>query len=96
MFVLMLLAACSGSSEIVGDATAGETLYADNCVVCHGDDGTAGIGGAADLTFEINDAGDASISDTILNGNGDMAAVAGLDEQDAADIIAYMHQAFGG
>lgn len=86
-FVLSLFAlACTTDSGIEGDATAGEAVYADNCAVCHGDDGTGGgaypsiVGVAAD-----------EIEEYVINGEGDMPAFGDtLSEQDIADVVAYV------
>jgi mono/diheme cytochrome c family protein len=68
-----------------GDATAGETLFADNCASCHGADATGGSG--PDLSFGL---GDEDEVETILNGEEDMPAFADtLSDQDIADIIAW-------
>jgi len=78
--------ACATESEIVGDADAGSTVYADNCTSCHGADG-AGVSGPAlaGLTDE------ASMEAKIVDGAGGMPAFGeSLDEQDVADVIAYI------
>lgn len=50
----------------------GEKLYAAKCIVCHGNDGKAGIGGASDLSISLLDkAGSVQI---ITNGRKAMRA----------------------
>jgi mono/diheme cytochrome c family protein len=100
MFLIAFLVACTDGkdtgTEIVGNATAGEAVYTANCVSCHGADGMAGTGGAADLTVKVNELSDAELATVINDGKGTMAGMsASLDEQDVADVIAYMHEAFG-
>lgn len=46
---------------------SGAEIYSVNCVVCHGDDGSEGIGGAANLQTSVYSI--AEIKDVILNGN---------------------------
>lgn len=45
---------CGGNSEAAKKeskgAVNGEQIYADNCVICHGKDGKAGMSGATDLS----------------------------------------------
>jgi mono/diheme cytochrome c family protein len=88
----------TGDGGVVGDATHGEMLYTAKCVACHGADGKAGvvIGGvaAADLTFEITDLTDEELADVIKNGKGAAMPPQYTDEQDIADVIAYMHATF--
>lgn len=100
MLLLAFLMACSGGDDtggVVGDATAGEALYTSNCVSCHGADGTGVTAEAADLTFEINDLSDAELTVVINDGKESMPGFSStLDAQAVADIIAYMHEAFGG
>lgn len=90
---LFALFACSGSEDtIVGDATAGETVYATTCAGCHGTDGEGGTGPA--MTDEVPELTDEEIEDVILNGAGTMAPV-DLIDQDRADVIAYLRATFG-
>lgn len=57
LVLLVNLSACdtTNSPATVKQALAkepdanGAAIFADNCVVCHGPDGTSGIGGAANL-----------------------------------------------
>lgn len=95
MFLMTLLVACAGDEpEIVGNAAAGATLYSTNCVSCHGQDGTAGISDASDLTVEVPALDDAEIEDVVLNGKEAMAPFP-FDEQEMADLLAHLRATFG-
>ena len=89
MLMLMWLVACGPE----GDAANGEALYAASCVSCHGAGGDLGVetGGvaAANLQEEVPESDDAELADVIQGGEGAMAPVA-LDDQETADVIAYM------
>ena len=91
MFFL-LLAACAGSDLPVGDATAGADLYASTCASCHAADGTGGAGPS--LVSATPGKSDAELTDIIQNGTGDMAAQ-GLDDQQTADVVAFLVQSWG-
>jgi cytochrome c6 len=45
---------CGGKNEATKTeqtgAVSGEQIYADNCMICHGKDGKAGMSGATDLS----------------------------------------------
>ena len=78
--LLSILIACSGSSGYdysSGDATAGATVYADTCAVCHADDAHGIKGSGVDLEEPFTNDADADIADAIINGYGDMAAKIG-------------------
>ncbi len=77
-----------------GDATAGETVYAQNCVACHSTDGTGGVG--SDLTAELPNLSDEEIVETIYTGSGAMSGFGTLiDDQGIADVTAYIKAEFG-
>ena len=73
---------------IDGDAASGEGLYADNCALCHGDDGSGGSGSSL-----LGKSDEAEIVETILFGE-DGTAMAPfedqLDDQEIADITAFV------
>jgi alcohol dehydrogenase (cytochrome c) len=75
-----------------GDATAGKTVFADNCAVCHGAQGTGGNGGP-DLTA-IPSAKDArTVQAQVTNGGGGMPAFKGqLSTKQINDVTAYVTQ----
>lgn len=84
---------------LTGDPTAGEAVYTANCASCHGASGlgvddpdTTTLTGP-NLTEAAGEAGeDAEFVDIILYGQGDMTAFETvLDDQEIADVLAYMH-----
>ena len=92
MLILSLFFAGCASSQasdilaLTGDATVGETLFADNCASCHGADATGGSGPSL-----VGEGFDEEQVDTILAGEEDMPAFGGdLQDQDIADIIAWL------
>ncbi len=93
---LFLLVACGGTSTdtaaLTGDATAGADVFATSCAACHGANGEGGSGPA--MTDEVPGKTDAEVQDIILNGDGSMAPVP-LEDQDLADLIAYLRAEFG-
>ncbi len=86
---------------LTGDVAAGETVYADNCAVCHLEDGTGDSNGGqgVDLVQLLIDEpnGEHDFIGTIITGEGEMTAFGdALEDQQIADVMAYMHDAFGG
>ena len=98
-FLLMTLA-CSGGKDsgsarvddvlaLTGDATAGETVYADNCASCHAADASGDIG----PTLQGLDDPDEDLVNWILFGKeSGMPGFDGtIDDQGIADVLAYLH-----
>jgi len=86
LFLALLLPLVACGSSLTGDATAGATVYADNCASCHGADATGGSGPNLVGEVETDEA-----TDIIMNGKEAMPAFADiLSEQDVADVIAYL------
>lgn len=85
------LVACAGDksgTDLTGDPVAGEAIFADNCAVCHGADGTGGSG--PDVTGESDEA---EIREIVTDGSGEMTAFGDLlSEQEIADVAAYVAQ----
>lgn len=81
VLTLGLVQACGGGSSERGSADTattpaksvdGKSLFESKCVVCHGSDGTAGIGGAANLaTSTLSEAASEAV---VANGRGAMRA----------------------
>lgn len=63
-----------GETKPANDNTAatdpGAQLYKDNCVICHGEDGKAGMSGASDLSVSVLSA--QNTIDVITNGRNTM------------------------
>lgn len=82
-----------------GDATAGETVFGNTCINCHGATGDQGtdINGtpAADLNVRVPAMTDEAIAAQVQNGGSAMPAQ-GLDDTDTADVVAYVRATFGG
>lgn len=93
----MSLAGCGDKGDdtggLVGDATAGETVFNDVCTACHGADGLGSEGYSPSLADETLDLSDEEIRDVILNGYGEMPAQ-DMTEQEVADVIAYMNATY--
>lgn len=97
----VLLAGCGGGgAQIEGDAVArGETLFANNCAVCHGEAGVGTTTGPP-LVHEIYEPGhhsDESFHRAVAEGVdphhwdfGPMMPIPGLDTDEVDDIIAYV------
>jgi alcohol dehydrogenase (cytochrome c) len=76
-----------------GDATAGRSVFADNCSVCHGDRGTGGNGGP-DLTTMPLARTIAGVTRQVTGGGGGMPAFGGqLSDRQIADVAAYVTSA---
>jgi len=81
------------------DLALGETVYADNCAECHGEDLRGTDRGPSHLSqvYEPGHHPDASFAAAIAQGSaqhhwdfGDMPPVEGLDEAETAAVIAYV------
>jgi mono/diheme cytochrome c family protein len=89
---LVALAACNGDGDgtgtLEGDPVAGEAVFASNCAICHGADGTGGSG--PDVTGQSDEA---EVVEVVENGEGDMPGfVDSLTEQEIADVAAFVTQ----
>ena len=75
-----------------GDAAAGKTVFANNCVSCHGPDGHGGNGGP-DLTTIPSAKNLKTVLTQVENGGGGMPAFKGqLTPKQIADVAAYVTQ----
>lgn len=72
-----------------GDRSAGEQAYVDACASCHGADGKGDVGPA--LQGHVAGRHRADTLDVVLNGEGTMSAVQGLEASALADCLAFLH-----
>lgn len=79
---------------LTGDPTAGSGLYSMQCIACHGYDGYAIASGAADLAVRLPEITDEEVATALMYGVGNMDAYDFLANQDIADVMAYVRQAF--
>lgn len=105
--VVAYVRSISGQEHDAGLASAGETLFADNCTSCHGDDG-AGMRdlGAPNLTDAIwlYGGSEATLTETVTYSRfGVMPAWSeeyrpgsGLSQAEVNAVAAYVHQLGGG
>ncbi|MEL6343228.1 MAG: cytochrome c [Myxococcota bacterium] len=80
---------------LTGDASSGAPVYTTNCQGCHAEDGSGTVGPAlSGADGKVNTLTDEQIVDAILNGVGTMPAYEFLSDQEAADLLAYLKDAF--
>lgn len=80
-----------------GDAATGATLFTSSGCSndsCHGADGVSGPASPS-LDTSVLASDDAQIVNTFLNGKGGMPAQSSLDDQQLADLLAYVSDTFG-
>lgn len=93
------------ADDLTGDAAAGETVYDQTCIACHGDDGSGVIPGAPDFTEAegVLVADDSVLLDHILRGFESpgslmpMPAKGGNDAltiRDIRNVLTYLHDHF--
>ena len=82
--------------SLTGDEATGGQVYAGRCQSCHGADGSGeGVVGPS-LVDHVPATSDEDILDIVLEGDGGMPSAADLDDQDLADLLAYMNSEWGG
>jgi alcohol dehydrogenase (cytochrome c) len=80
------------STTAAGNAAAGKTVFADNCVSCHGATGHGGNGGP-DLTSIPSAKNTSTVVKQVENGGGGMPPFKGqLTAKQIADVSAYVTQ----
>ena len=77
---------------LTGDEASGATVYASTCSGCHAADGTGGTGPS--LVEHAQHFDDEALLDIVFNGRGSMPGFS-LEDQDAADLLAYIRAEFG-
>jgi mono/diheme cytochrome c family protein len=94
---LVLLSSQDGTSagEPTGDASRGETLYQANCAMCHGPDATGMMGMHPTLRGVVDRLTVEGVEVTIRQGRDTRPPMPAfgdqLDDDDIADLIAYLH-----
>ena len=93
----ILLYACNGNNSSSNNTTEetpkveikGQVVFAQKCAACHGSDGTAGIGNAANLQTSKSDT--VSVAKTIADGKGGMPSFKEqLTKEEITDLSNYM------
>lgn len=75
-----------------GDPAAGETIFAENCAGCHGEDGHGGAGGPDLRTMPLAQTEEGAIQQ-VTNGGGGMPPFGGqLSEEEITDVAAFVVQ----
>jgi len=75
---------------LTGDATAGSDVYANDCAVCHGADGSGGSGSNLQGEDGLED-----VISVVLSGEDAMPSFEGdLTAQEIADVAAYVTEGF--
>lgn len=73
-------------AALTADEAAGMAIYDENCALCHGADGTGGIG--SDLTASAFN--ETESIDIVIEGEGSMPAFGNdLTDQEIKDVVAY-------
>lgn len=100
------MAACAafgGPVKAGPDLDAGEAVYRDKCMICHGADGQGKTGFAKAMKLQPAQLGsdqvqkktDAELKKIILEGsNNTMKPIKGLSDADIANVIAYVRTTF--
>ncbi len=86
----------SEGSASGGDPAAGETIFAENCAGCHGEDGLGGPGGPDLTTMPLAQTEEGAIQQ-VTNGGGGMPPFGEqLSEEEIADVAAFVvHEVVG-
>jgi len=73
-----------------GDPAAGETVFAENCAVCHGDTGHGGAGGPDLRTMPLAQTEEGAVQQ-VTNGGGGMPPFGEqLSEEEISNVAAYV------
>jgi mono/diheme cytochrome c family protein len=77
-----------------GEIASGTSLYDEHCAGCHGADGLGGVG--TDLVEQLAILSEEDVVRTIVEGRGIMPAWGETQsDQEIADVVAYIYDAFG-
>jgi mono/diheme cytochrome c family protein len=79
-----------------GNSAAGSAVYTQTCGIssCHGSSGNNGSQTAGDLPVAVPAASDSSIVTTVIKGQDSMPAQGALEDQQVADVLAYLRDTF--
>ena len=78
--------------QLDGNVHDGEHTYEDSCAGCHGADGSGGDGPSLIDAVPVHT--NVQIANIITYGSGEMPEIH-IDDQEIADVIAYLRSAFG-
>ncbi len=96
--LLMLTVGCSGKyNDILGldaDPAAGAEVFSANCASCHGASGEGDIGPA--MSEAVTELSEDEFLATVFNGTDEGMPAFALSDQEAADLVAYCDETFGG
>ena len=82
------MSSCGGGEKKTG-AKTGADIYRENCLVCHGEDGKAGMAGATDLSTSTL-SHEAAVS-VVTNGRNGMRSFASeLSAQDIEAVVKHI------
>lgn len=80
--------------DLEGELASGTSLYGEHCEGCHGADGLGGIG--TNLVEQLAILSKEDVVRTIVEGRGVMPEWGQTQSnQDIADVVAYLYDAFG-
>lgn len=82
-----------GALALEGDPERGAVLFANICAPCHGADGSGGSQGV-DLRDHLGHHTDEELVGILANGSGRMADPGLQDDQEIADLLAYLRATF--
>jgi mono/diheme cytochrome c family protein len=80
-------------AALSGDETAGADVF-QTCVPCHGADGSGGTGNSLIERAPVYDK--KGLITYIIDGGVNMPPQSSLDDQEVADVVAYVRAEFGG
>lgn len=101
---IVMAAMFAASAPALASGDTGQSLYAQNCAMCHGNNGKGAISGAPDFTKAggVLAQSDTVLTHRVLNGYTSPGASMGMppmkgqvNGKQVHEILEYMHQAFG-
>ncbi len=101
---LLVAAVSFAATPAHASGESGQSLYANNCAMCHGNDGKGAISGVPDFTKDggVLAQSDAVLTQRILNGYKGPDSSMGMppmqgqvNADQVHEILEYMHKTFG-